>query len=137
MLDLQETLGIVIRRERRRQGLTLKTLAERSALSVVYLGEIEHGKKYPSARVLEQLARALDLDIPELLQLVAADLRGDEELASQAPTPIGFVPRERKSIGPRASMERESAGTSARGTFFIVGRGHTEGPIRLPLRTAR
>ena len=38
--DLQETMGTVIRRERRAQGLTLKDLAARSALSVVYIGEV-------------------------------------------------------------------------------------------------
>src|SRR5262249_28046504 len=35
MADLQATMGRVIRRERRRQGATLKALAERAALSVV------------------------------------------------------------------------------------------------------
>src|SRR5437588_13032831 len=76
MADLQHTVGAVIRRERRERGLTLKALAERSALSVVYLGEIERGKKYPSAQVLEQLAKALELDLAELLEVVAAELGG-------------------------------------------------------------
>ena len=55
MADLQETMGTVIRRERRQRGLTLKQLAERAMLSVVYIGELERGKKYPSAVVLERL----------------------------------------------------------------------------------
>ncbi|MGH2344725.1 MAG: helix-turn-helix domain-containing protein, partial [Chloroflexota bacterium] len=75
MADLQETLGAVIRRERRDRRRTMKWLAEKAALSLVYLGEIERGKKYPSALVLERLAWALDLPVAGLLELVAADLR--------------------------------------------------------------
>jgi transcriptional regulator with XRE-family HTH domain len=76
MIDLQQTVGTVIRRERRLRHLTLKELAERSVISVVYLGEIERGKKYPSALVLERLARALDLDLPDLLEYLAEEMRG-------------------------------------------------------------
>ena len=75
MADLQETVGAVIRRARRERGLTLRDLAERSAISVVYLGEIERGKKYPSSIVLERLADALELTTPDLLELVADEIR--------------------------------------------------------------
>ena len=81
MSDLQQTMGTTIRRERGALGLTLKGLAERAALSVVYLGEIERGKKYPSALVLEKLAEALELSMPDLLEHVAEDLRGVREPA--------------------------------------------------------
>ena len=79
MADLQQTMGATLRRERRALGLTLKELAERAALSVVYLGEIERGKKYPSALVIERLAAALELTVPDLLERVAEDLRGVEQ----------------------------------------------------------
>jgi transcriptional regulator with XRE-family HTH domain len=72
--DLQQTLGAVIRSERRRRRRTMKWLAEKAALSLVYLGEIERGKKYPSAQVLERLAWALELPLPALLESVAAAL---------------------------------------------------------------
>jgi transcriptional regulator with XRE-family HTH domain len=87
MSDLQQTMGTAIRRERQAQGLTLRELAERAALSVVYLGEIERGKKYPSALVLERLAEALDMSMPDLLERVVADLRGVREPAMA----LGFV----------------------------------------------
>lgn len=75
MTDLQATMGTVIRRLRRDRRLTLRELARRAALSLVYLGEIERGQKYPSARVLEELARALDLDVPDMLDQIATELR--------------------------------------------------------------
>ena len=87
MADLQQTMGAAIRRLRRERELTLKELAERSILSVVYLGEIERGKKYPSALVLERLAAALDLNVPDLLEQVADELRGVE----QPTMAIGFT----------------------------------------------
>jgi transcriptional regulator with XRE-family HTH domain len=78
--DLQQTLGEVIRRERRRRRRTMKWLAQKAALSLVYLGEIERGKKYPSAQVLERLAWALDLPLPALLESVAAALSAQMQL---------------------------------------------------------
>jgi len=79
MADLQETLGAVIRKERRRRRRTMAWLAERAAISLVYLGEIERGKKYPSALVLERLAWALAVPMPVVLELVAHDLRAGED----------------------------------------------------------
>ena len=96
MADLQQTMGATLRRERRALGLTLKELAERAALSVVYLGEIERGKKYPSPVTLERLAEALDLTTPDLLERIAFALRGVEQPVE---TPrIGFLTPPRADI---------------------------------------
>ncbi|WP_376796352.1 helix-turn-helix domain-containing protein [Thermogemmatispora sp.] len=90
MADLQETLGKVIRRERQQRRLTMRELGERAGLSEIYVGEIERGQKYPSARVLESVAAALELEVAELLELVAAELRGTEEIASGDKAGAGF-----------------------------------------------
>ncbi len=107
MAELQHTVGAVIRRERRERGLTLKELAARSALSVVYLGEIERGKKYPSALVLERLAEALGLDVFELLELVAWELRAAEQPVTLHP--IGFTPA-RREITPSSGTRGQVVG---------------------------
>src|SRR5437588_9358734 len=91
MADLQHTVGAVIRRERRERGLTLKALAERSTISVVYLGEMERDEKYPSAQVLDQLAKALELGLAEQLELVAVELRG--VAGPSATSAMGFALR--------------------------------------------
>jgi len=133
MVDLQHTVGAVIRRERRERGLTLKALAERSALSVVYLGEIERGKKYPSAQVLEQLAKALELDLAELLELVADELRG--VALPGATSAMGFTLPKDGDTTPRATVRRlvqmlepdEAATMAELGAFFLARRtGKTE-----------
>ena len=74
MVDVQRAVGAVIRRERQLRDWRLLDVAERTGLSVVYLGEIERGKKYPSATVLEKIAVAFALPMPELFALVAAEL---------------------------------------------------------------
>ncbi len=90
MPDLQETLGHVIRRERQDHNLTMKELGEKSGLSEIYIGEIERGQKYPSAKVLESIAQALGLDIAELLELVAEEIRNERE-PQMTTNAIGFV----------------------------------------------
>jgi transcriptional regulator with XRE-family HTH domain len=123
MADLQQTLGAVLRRERRERGLTLRDLAARAALSVVYLGEIERGAKYPSASVLEKLAEALELDLPDLLELLADALRGERPaVTTQA---IGFA-----RTAPQATVRRivqmlepgEAATMAELGAFFLARR---------------
>lgn len=135
MASLQRVMGAVLRRERRERGLTLKDLAGRSALSVVYLGEIERGKKYPSASVLEKLAESLDLDVPDLLELLADALRGERD-ATMTPA-IGFTLPGRTSSAPRATVRRivqllepqEAATMAELGAFFLARRSGTPGGI--------
>lgn len=112
MADLQETVGAVVRRERRERNLTLKELAERSILSVVYLGEIERGKKYPSALVLERLARGLEMDVSDLLELFAEELRGVREPAMAKA--IGFTAPQQ----PRAVEQVSISRTTSTGTVL-------------------
>jgi transcriptional regulator with XRE-family HTH domain len=78
-MDLQEIMGRVIRRERQDRRMTIKELGEKAGLSEIYVGEIERGQKYPSSRVLESIAQALDLDIADLLELVAEEIRYERE----------------------------------------------------------
>ncbi len=89
MTDLQEIIGKVIRRERQDRHMTIKELADKAGLSEIYVGEIERGQKYPSAVVLESLAKALDLDIADLLQLLAEEIRFERE--PQMTNAIGFT----------------------------------------------
>jgi transcriptional regulator with XRE-family HTH domain len=89
MTDLQEIIGRVIRRERQDRHMTIKELGDKAGLSEIYVGEIERGQKYPSAKVLESLAQALDIDIAELLELFAEEIR--QERVPEATRAIGFT----------------------------------------------
>jgi len=89
MGDLQEIVGRVIRRERQNRQMTIKELGEKAGLSEIYVGEIERGQKYPSAKVLESLAHALDLNTADLLELIAEEIRAERE--PQHTNAIGFT----------------------------------------------
>ncbi|QBD77905.1 XRE family transcriptional regulator [Ktedonosporobacter rubrisoli] len=89
MADLQEILGRVVRRERQDRNLTIKELGEKAGISEIYVGEIERGQKYPSSKVLESLAHALDLDLAEFLEMMAEEIRGERE--PQITSVIGFT----------------------------------------------
>jgi transcriptional regulator with XRE-family HTH domain len=89
MADLQEIIGRVIRRERQDRQLTIKELGDKAGLSEIYVGEIERGQKYPSSKVLESLARALDLEIADLLELMAEEIRFERQ--PETVNAIGFT----------------------------------------------
>ena len=72
--DLLSAIGETLRAERTERGLTLKQVAEGAHVSVSYLAEIERGEKDPSSRVLENIARSLDMEVSELLIRIAAVL---------------------------------------------------------------
>jgi hypothetical protein len=98
------------------------------------LGEIERGKKYPSATVLEHLADALSLSVPDLLELVADEMRAASRLAIT--NAIGFVMPDRAGTAPRITIRRmvnllepdEVATMADLGAFFIARRsGEVQG----------
>ena len=73
--DLLSAIGETLRSERTERGLTLKQVAEGAHVSVSYLAEIERGEKDPSSRVIENVARGLDMEVSELLVRIAVALQ--------------------------------------------------------------
>jgi transcriptional regulator with XRE-family HTH domain len=90
MVSLEEIIGRVIRRERQDHRMTIKELGDKAGLSEIYVGEIERGQKYPSSKVLESLAKALDIDLADLLELMAEEIRYERE-PQLATNVIGFT----------------------------------------------
>ena len=54
-------LGEFIRAQRERANLSLRRLAEKSGISNPYLSQIERGIRKPSAEILRNLSRALEI----------------------------------------------------------------------------
>ncbi|CAN5704234.1 hypothetical protein BH24ACT22_BH24ACT22_00360 [soil metagenome] len=72
--DLLAAIGETLRTERNGRNLTLREVSEGAHVSVSYLAEIERGEKDPSSKVLESIAGGLDMEISDLLILIATAL---------------------------------------------------------------
>ena len=66
MTDLQRALAANLKGFRRLRAWAQSDLAEHGEVSVSYIGDLETGAKWPSADVLERLARALSVKPYEL-----------------------------------------------------------------------
>lgn len=66
MTDIRELLAGNIKKFRKIRGFSQEVLAEKAFTSTTHIGMIEIGKKFPSPRMLEQIAEALGVDTPEL-----------------------------------------------------------------------
>ena len=64
--DPLEALGSYIREQRRQAELSMRKLADLAGVSNPYLSQIERGLKRPSAEILQQLARALEVSAESL-----------------------------------------------------------------------
>ncbi len=74
---LREVVGDVLRDERHDQGRTLAEVAERAAVSLPYLSEVERGLKDVSSDVLDSICDALDVPLADVLERSADRLRID------------------------------------------------------------
>ena len=71
--SLLEEMGRVVRSERLKRGMTLKLLAKHAATSERYLSQLELGRANPSVLVLNSVARALGVDLYDLLPPVGPE----------------------------------------------------------------
>lgn len=65
--NVRAQVGLALKRWRTDRGLTQEELASRSNLSYKFIGEIERGIANPTILTLSTLARALDVEIVELI----------------------------------------------------------------------
>ncbi len=75
-VPLSDVLGDVLRTERLDQDRTLADVAERAAVSLPYLSEVERGRKEVSSDVLDAITRSLGIEVADVLERAADRLRG-------------------------------------------------------------
>ena len=66
-----ELFGALVRQLRTDRGLTQEALAERTELSVSYIGFIERGENVPTLTIVLNLADALKVDAADLIREVS------------------------------------------------------------------
>jgi transcriptional regulator with XRE-family HTH domain len=74
MILLRRLLGDVLRRQRQRQGRTLREVSSAARVSLGYLSEVERGQKEASSELLAAICEALDVRMSTVLREVSDDL---------------------------------------------------------------
>ncbi|QSS93505.1 helix-turn-helix domain-containing protein [Streptomyces sp. M54] len=95
MILLRRLLGDVLRRQRQRQGRTLREVSSSARVSLGYLSEVERGQKEASSELLSAICDALDVRMSELMREVSDELSLAELAASAAasdPVPVPVRP---------------------------------------------
>jgi transcriptional regulator with XRE-family HTH domain len=69
MTDLRKILASNMKFYRNQRGLSQEKLAERVNTATNYIALIETGKRFPSLKMLEKLAKGLNIDTTELFSL--------------------------------------------------------------------
>ena len=91
MSEGKRDLGGFIREQRRMAEMSLRRLSEVAGISNPYLSQIERGLKRPSAEILQQLARGLEVSAESLY--VRAGI-----LDAEHSTPASDAPDVRRAI---------------------------------------
>lgn len=66
MSTTKEKLGKKVQKLRKALGYTQEELAEKLHISRTHMGHIEQGRKSPSLKLMEKLARVLKVSLSEL-----------------------------------------------------------------------
>lgn len=71
--NINEAVGLNIRRVREKRGLSQEKLAFLADIHRVYMGQVERGEKNIGVVNLEKIAKALNVDIRILLDIDSID----------------------------------------------------------------
>lgn len=67
--DSSQNLGRIIKQQRIAVGLTQRELSARSGVSSSHLARVERGERFPSAHILQRIAKPLGFEENELFTL--------------------------------------------------------------------
>lgn len=81
-------LGAILKQQRISLSLTLQELAGKSGVSASHLGRIERGERFPSAHILQKIAKPLAFEEDELFTL-AGYLSPQTPMVAEKTPPYG------------------------------------------------
>ncbi len=112
MILLRRLLGDVLRRQRQRQGRTLREVSASARVSLGYLSEVERGQKEASSELLSAICDALDVRMSEVMREVSDEL-SLAELAQSAASETAAAPVRLETIthvpGSRVTIKAPQA----------------------------
>lgn len=118
MIPLRRLLGGALRRQRQRQGRTLREVSAAARVSLGYLSEVERGQKEPSSELFAAICVALDVPMSAVLREVSDELAVVEfaaatpaaSTASHPPTPV----KQDAPVGAASTAQASAPATTAR-----------------------
>ena len=87
--NYRKNLGKIIKQQRLMVPLTLQELANMSDVSPSHLGRIERGERFPSASILQKIAKPLGFEENELFTLAGYLSPRPSAIAEKEPTYTG------------------------------------------------
>ncbi|GAA2501404.1 helix-turn-helix transcriptional regulator [Streptomyces thermolineatus] len=109
MILLRRLLGDVLRRQRQRQGRTLREVSASARVSLGYLSEVERGQKEASSELLSAICDALDVPMSEVMREVSDELSLAELAQSAASENTAPVRLEPVPVAPEDRVSLKSA----------------------------
>ena len=88
MVLLRRVLGDELRRQRLRQGRTLREVSSSARVSLGYLSEVERGQKEASSELLASICTALDVPLAIVLRSVSDEVALLEGVAPVTDLPV-------------------------------------------------
>ncbi|MEU8135226.1 helix-turn-helix domain-containing protein [Streptodolium elevatio] len=108
MILLRRLLGDVLRRQRQRQGRTLREVSSAARVSLGYLSEVERGQKEASSELLAAICEALDVRMSIVLREVSDELALSELAHNEGLTSRPVL----EPVGPSGSERVPGPGSS-------------------------
>ncbi|MDI2132392.1 helix-turn-helix domain-containing protein [Yinghuangia seranimata] len=109
MILLRRLLGDVLRRQRQRQGRTLREVSSAARVSLGYLSEVERGQKEASSELLAAICEALDVRMSIVLREVSDELALAELAHSEGLTARPVL----EPVGPSAGERVPGPGSAS------------------------
>lgn len=104
MTDRRSPLGDFIRRQRELQDLSLRQLADLVGISNPYLSQIERGLREPSERVVDAIARTLEVSADTLYERAGRTRRAAADEGGAEPDVVAAI----KADGALTARQRQA-----------------------------
>ena len=105
MVLYRRLLGEVLRRQRIRQGRTLREVSADARVSLGYISEVERGQKEASSELLGSICAALDVPLSEVLSEVSDAVAVEEASLAVQLEDVGLdssaISADGPDVGPR------------------------------------
>src|SRR3954462_14621882 len=92
-MNVQQIVGANIRTIRKQKGLSQDELAAKAEVDRTYVGPIENGNSNITLQIIFQIARVLDVEIPDLFKIPGE--KSDKAIAKAVEAVVELIPQQK------------------------------------------